>query len=127
MFEMRITRRIAAGIVLSALVFAQLAVAAHACPALDTAVEAAQPADAAAPPCHDLENDRSALCQAHCQDGQQNVNDTQPAFAPPRFVPGLIVTIDSAAHNPSQARPNATLLLRFASPPITIRNRCFRI
>lgn len=123
--KMRITRKLVACIGLSALVFAQLAVSAYACPVLAAAIEDAQPATT--PPCHDMDMDQPALCQSHCQDGQQNINDVQPAFAPAGFVPGLIVMIDSATQKPLQLPPASPLLLRSTSPPLSIRNCCFRI
>ena len=123
--KMRITRKLAACIGLSALVFAQLAVSAYACPALAQAIEAAQLAETTAPPCHDM--DQPALCRVHCQDGLQNVNDVQPAFALLGFVPGFIVTIDSAAQKPLQVLPASPSLLHSTSPPLSIRNCCFRI
>jgi hypothetical protein len=125
--KMRITRKLAACIGLSALVFAQLVVSAYACPALAQTIEAAQQANTTAPPCHDMDMDQPALCQVHCQNGLQNINDTQPAFALLGFVPGLIVTIDYAAQKPLPVLPASPLLLRSTSPPLSIRNCCFRI
>jgi hypothetical protein len=124
--KMRFTRKLAACIGLSALVFAQLAVSAYACPALAQTMEAAQ--QAATPPCHDMDMDQPALCQSHCQDGQQNVNDLQLLSALSGFVPGFIVTIiDSAAQMLQQVRPASPSLLHSTSPPLSIRNCCFRI
>jgi hypothetical protein len=125
--KMRFTRKLAACICLSALVFAQLAVSAYACPALAQTMEAAQQANTTAPPCHDMDMDQPALCQVHCQDGLQNINDTQPASALLGFVPGLIVTIDSASLKHLQLPPASPLLLRSTSPPLSVRNCCFRI
>jgi hypothetical protein len=123
--KMRFTRNLAACIGLSALVFAQLAVAAYACPAMAQTIEAAQ--QAATPPCHDMDMDQPALCQAHCHDSEQNVNDVLTAFAVPGFVPGLIVMIDSSARILLPARPASPSLLHSTSPPLSIRNCCFRI
>jgi hypothetical protein len=125
--KMRITRKLAACIGLSALVFAQLAVSAYACPVLAQALEAAQQANTTAPPCHDLDSDQPALCQLHCQDGLQNINDTQPAFILPGYVSGFIVMIDSSAQQPLPVRPASPSLLHSTSPPLSIRNCCFRI
>lgn len=125
--KMRATRKLAACIGLSALVFAQLAVSAYACPVLAQAVEAAQPANTTTPPCHDMDMDQPALCQLHCQDSLQNVNDVQPAFALSGFVTGFIVMIDSAAQKPLQVRPASPSLLHSTSPPLSICNCCFRI
>jgi hypothetical protein len=126
--RIRITRKLAACIGLSAMLFAQLAVSAYACPAISAAVESAQAAHT--PPCHGSvsnDSDQPALCQAHCQDGQQNVNDLQP-FALAAFVPAFIVTIiDSAAQMLEQVRPASPSLLHSTSPPLSIRNCCFRI
>jgi hypothetical protein len=123
--KMRITCKLAACIGLSALLFAQLAVSAYACPILAQTIEAVE--QAVTPPCHDMDMDEPALCQTHCHDGEQNVNDVQPAAALLGFVPGFIVTIDSAAQDSLQAPPASPLLLRSTSPPLSIRNCCFRI
>lgn len=123
--KMRSIRKLAACVGLSALVFAQLAVAAYACPAMAQTIEAAQ--QAATPPCQDMDMDQPALCQAHCQDGQQNVNDLQLLSALSGFVPGFIVTIDSAARILLPTRPASPSLLHSTSPPLSIRNCCFRI
>ncbi len=126
--KMRFIRKLAACIGLTALVFAQLAVSAYACPVLAQAIEAAQAAGT--PPCHGtdgMDNDQPALCQVHCQDGLQNINDTQPTFTLPGFVSGFIVMIDSAAQQPLPVRPASPSMLHSTSPPLSIRNCCFRI
>ena len=123
--KMRFTRKLAACIGMTALVFAQLAIAAYACPAMAQTIEAAQ--QAATPPCQDMDMDQPALCQAHCHDSEQNVNVVLAALAVPGFVPGLIVMIDSVAQILLPARPASPSLLHSTSPPLSIRNCCFRI
>ncbi len=126
-------------LLLSALLFAQAAVAAYACPALAqaagqaagmaTAMTAAMPAD-----CHHMAQSNPMdtvtpnLCVAHCQEDPQR-SDAPPApTVPPAMLAVLYVdrpdrTIDAADGCAPAARPLAVA----ASPPHTILHCCFRI
>ena len=121
----RVTRKLVSLIGIVAVVFAQLAVSAYACPmefaALDEAVGVPETnssgRDASAP----------ALCQKHCENAQQNVNDTPQPLAGVSLASAVVVTlaIDRAMSLPAKA---ATSSLHHAtSPPLSIRNCCFRI
>jgi hypothetical protein len=124
----RFSRKLVSLLGIAAVMFAQLAVSAHACPmqlmgmgepaAVVASTEAtADEADAGSP----------ALCQKHCENSPQNATDSpQPLvlFSPePAFAISLAMEIAALL-------PVATLtpsLLRATSPPLSIRNCCFRI
>lgn len=93
----RFQKRIVSLLALAALVFAQMAVSAHACPMLveQMQIEASS---------SDMCSPNPALCQAHCQDTQQNVGDhVAPAdliqfvaifsIASPPLAPPLLQTL----------------------------------
>ena len=107
-------------LVLSSLLFSQLAVAAYACPGAQSMAIAASMPDM--PDCDMDVAQRDALCQAHCQQGEQ-VRDTYqpplPAVAA-AFGPSLVV----AHADPSRAglRPLASDLGRRIEPPASIRH-----
>jgi hypothetical protein len=106
-----------AGIV--ALVFAQLAVSAYACPA---APAEAMPAVA---PCHQADQDNANLCQKHCHDSQQSQH-ASPVVSD-AFVPGFVATVDLPPIGASSASAGEPALLHATSPPASIRNCCLRI
>jgi hypothetical protein len=68
-------RRLVCRILAGVLLFAQLAVAAHACPGVSA------PAQASArsmPGCHQMDPDAAALCAEHCRLGQQSADTASP-------------------------------------------------
>ena len=121
----RVTRKLVSLLSIVAVVFAQLAVSAYACPmefaALDETVGVPETnssgRDASAP----------ALCQKHCENAQQNVNDIPQPLVGVSLAPAFVVTlaIDRATSLPAKAP--ASSLLHATSPPLSIRNCCFRI
>ena len=126
----RLTRKIVSLFSIVAMVFAQLAVAAYACPmqfqGLDNSV-ATVTATAAEPDAGDYDTSAPALCKKHCEDGQQNVNDAPQTHAFLSFESALTLTM---AIQPATSRdaPVATPSLQNATaPPHSIRNCCFRI
>lgn len=137
---MRLTRRSRFATALLALIsvlFMQLAVAAYACPSL-------QPADmveSTAMPMQSAEHEGMAgcegmvdieqpvLCHAHSQVGHQSLDKP----APPDVFPSLatvlvpVVTYTDAAYRPLSTHADAAWLMQDSSPPLSIRNCCFRI
>jgi hypothetical protein len=77
----RTGRKKVAWLCLSALLLLQLAVAAHGCPtptAHGSSISAAAVVDV--PPCQEMDQERSKLCEQHCVHDSQSV-DTQPHSA----------------------------------------------
>ncbi len=120
----RLTRKLVSLLGIAAVLFAQLAIPAHACvmpfnldDAALTSAECSSGSESASP----------ALCQKHCENGPQNVNDTPQA---PASVSLEFPFIVSLAIDPA-ARLDATSLMpslqRTTSPPLAIRHCCFRI
>lgn len=111
-----------------AIVFAQLAVAAYACPMQFHGLgDAGANLSASAPDASERDSASPALCKKHCENGQQNVNDSpqSPASAP--FETAQAPTIATQLATPRDL-PAAVPSLRHATaPPHSIRNCCFRI
>lgn len=124
----RFTRKLASLLGIVAVIFAQLAVSAHACPLQFMGQDAVENS-AVAPDANSNGRDSESpnLCQKHCENGQQNINDTpQPlAFVSP--APAFIVTLMSEPVVPLLATAPARALQHATSPPHAIRNCCFRI
>ncbi len=116
-------RKVTGWLAIVALLFAQLAVAAYACP------EAVEPATSPAAsfaktPCDQLDAELSNLCQKHCHDAEQS---QAAAPLPPAFTPGFTVHLQATVPETSISPLEQRSLLHIHPPPITIRNCCFRI
>ena len=114
---------------LVAVLFAQLAVSAYACPGMEEMTRAAVVAQDA-PPCHQnpAPTEPTPLCQAHCQQGDQS-SDVRAASLPAVTLlalpsPGLIV---SPARDARATAMQPSLLERPTGPPLAVRHCCFRI
>jgi hypothetical protein len=104
----RSMRSFAATFTVVALLFSQLAAAAHPCPQLAAAIEAAdsreadEDAEAKAPRAccpHDADETSgtaSALCVSHCQQGQQNVVTASAADL--SFFPAFTIRLSARVH-----------------------------
>lgn len=107
-----------------ALVIAQLAVSAYACPMASIGAMDSVSAVAAQAPCDDVDHAAANLCDKHCHDAEQSQAAASTNWA---FVAGYVAVLHLPfvrAPSPSGEHP----ALRHAnSPPATIRNCCFRI
>ena len=111
-----------------AILFAQLAVSAYACPCqLPGIAEREVPAAASTMDCESADLASPALCQMHCDYGNQSTHDAPSPLAlvslSPSFVAFLVEPFNSAA----QTLTPASVLDRATSTPLAIRNCCFRI
>ena len=103
-----------------AMVFMQASIAAHACAGLQ-----AMQSTTHEMPCHPAGDPAPVPhCDAHCDDGAQNVY-SWPAFAQP-FVPSFSVSLAAADLPVALIAPRDPALLHATSPPIPIRNCCLR-
>lgn len=125
----RQSRVLAAIIAMFSLLFAQLAVASYVCPDLRVAASSQQAATQAMPDCTNPDMNKPNLCQAHCDTGHQSVDTpAAPAVAP--FVAcGLAVVLPdlSVIRQSSSLFVDTVFMVRVTSPPVAIRNCCFRI
>lgn len=129
----RKTRLITALLALFSMLFMQLAVAAYACPGLQMSnsemamMEQAQSGPASMPGCVQPDPKLPALCQAHCQDAKQSLDKAELPPIHPALPIGLVLdnTVFAMPQRPSVAP--VSLLARNTSPPLSIRNCCFRI
>lgn len=114
---------------LFSLLFMQLAVAGYACPIEDKAVEMAAMAQAGMPCAGDMAQDteQPGLCHAHCQSPQQSVEKVQLPAPGAAVATGFSYTVQPVhLVIPSYPRQES-LLPRTNSPPLQVRNCCFRI
>jgi hypothetical protein len=109
----RMTRRFVAIVSIAALVLGHALIAAHACvlPA---------PADQTVDACHHEEPEPAsgALCKAHCEAGQQMVDQAKPLATPDLATPLLVVAVDDlAARAYRSVAAGAGWLARAGAPP----------
>lgn len=125
----RIWRKIIAALGLGALLFAQLAVAAYACPirgdGQDAMAKAVAPA--AAQPCQGVDQDKPNLCKQHCEQASQSVDTAVPVAIDAPALPLIAVVVQTDIHLPIKATVQGDLLASVAEPPLSIRNCCLRI
>jgi hypothetical protein len=114
----RTSRRLWAWLALIAVVFAQLSVAAYACPA--TAVQA----EAAASPCDGGTHAPNAnLCDKHCNDHQQ----AAPAVGAPAPFAASFVSFLARDSDTAFSASHVAALHHPISPPVTVSHCRWRI
>jgi hypothetical protein len=114
------------------LLFTQLSVAAYACPQFDNVSPVASNLviDADMPGCQGMQRDQEApnLCATHCDDAAQSADTPSAPTVPPFIQAALsVVLIQGEGLLPVQVSPDRLLHARPGSPPLIIRNCCFRI
>ena len=115
-------------IAIIAVLFTQFAGAAYACPLLNRdAAAQIQIADKADATCDDRDMAQPAMCQHHCQDGQQINNDSPLDPSALAFVPAFVVSLAVTTTTLETSIVAAPSLHHATSPPLSIRNCCFRI
>jgi len=134
---MRLARSLTRSIcrlLIGALLFAQLAIAAHACPGMSEPAPApAVAADAAMPPCHEMDEAQPNLCLEHCRSGQQAATDlAQPATALAPVALALFYPLPApapadVASTERGAPPTFDERRAGAPPPHSILHCCWRI
>ena len=107
-------RLLAAFFALAGVLFAQLAVPVHACAADSGWVEMADHAC-----CDSEDGDGAALCQAHCQYGDQSLDIPSSSVSAPAAIAWAAVP-DAAVPLPSAIPPS--LLARATAPPVALRH-----
>jgi hypothetical protein len=125
-------RIVTALIALFGMLFMQFAVAAYACPGLDS-VRQPVVEDAAAmqgmPGCDQIDPTTPALCHAHCVDGQSSLDKPQSPVASPAavIVAAILTPVEPLMPAASPGALPDSSLRRITSPPIAIRHCCLRI
>ena len=105
-----------------AILFAQIALAAHTCPMSAGAERAAT-----VMPCHPPGGAPTNLCDEHDRQGAQVFDGASSAASMAHFVPSFIVTLQLPATILAPAFVAPPSFFRATAPPLTIRNCCFRI
>jgi hypothetical protein len=116
----------------SAILFAQIAVAAYACPAFASSQvnEQASAMDMSNSdaPCAEMDVKQANLCIEHCQYGQQSLDHpVAPAVFAVADLPYFLVRPADPAVLGSTQEYAPSLLTRTTAPPLSVRNCCFRI
>ena len=118
----RFSRLFAASIVLFSLLFAQLSVAAYACPARGI--------DPDMPGCQGMPADQQSptLCAAHCDNAPQSADTPSTPAAAPFIQAALCVVLNEGEQARSISPLSEALQLnQAAAPPLIIRNCSFQI
>lgn len=123
-------RFLAAFVTLFSLLFTQLAVASYACPNWKTSPVPilADAGSDAMPGCTGMDERQPGLCKAHCDGHQQALDSPATPYVAPFVASALACVLPDAEHAaPQLAKTGNSLLEHATSPPIAIRNCCFRI
>jgi hypothetical protein len=121
-----ITRKLVSLLGIVAVVFAQLLVSAYACPML---LMGADDVSAATPQADTCADDMAspALCQKHCENAQQNINDAPQPLAGVALAPAFAVKLPAVMGMALSVPALQPSLLHATSPPHAIRHCCWRI
>ena len=120
------SRKLIALVGIAVFAFAQLALAAYACPN-HTMASAAMPMPAVSGPCDEGQAPSpSVLCERHCQDEQQKPNDSASQPAVFHFVAAFWTLVEDRASTIGAELASQTLL-QVEPPPLSVRNCCFRL
>jgi hypothetical protein len=120
----RSLQKAVARLLIGVLVFAQMAIAAYACPSVSNTVTANTVV--AMPDCDEVDTDAAQLCVEHCRFGQQSVDHSpSPAPLPALMTPlySLPPAADAAARDMA---PTADAPLGAVDPPHTLLHCCLR-
>jgi hypothetical protein len=139
---LRNLNRFVARLLIGVLVFAQVAVAAYACPVMSTGSVSGEPGHAALmgqgaasamgvdgmPGGSRLDPLQPNLCAAHCQTGQQNADGKPAPTVPPALLASLYPVVPAAPRaQPALARAAVDDPPPAARLPLAILHCCFRI
>jgi hypothetical protein len=120
-------RFLAAWLALFAVLFAQLALAAYACPFLAAPVESTAPMPEG---CDGMPLDlgQPTLCRAHGQQGDQSLDKPLVSLPQPALLQGLAGDWQTdPGIDPGTLGEQRSLLARATAPPVALRNCCLRI
>ena len=127
-------RKIVSVVTLAAVLILQFAVSAYACPMLANAAADQTPVmdQSKMPRCAvadmpDIDTVQPGLCQQHCVNGQQIVNDLPFDPASIAFVPVFVVNLPAFESSPPQLIASLPSLHHATSPSLAVRHCCFRI
>lgn len=127
-------RRLFSRLLIAAILFAQMAVSAYACPSLLTSsVDAATVATTDSMPmdCDQmagmLDLAAPSLCAAHCHNHEQSADHADSPVLPPALFATLYWVVAQTPVEPVSDTPDASVLHAALPPPHSILHCCFRI
>lgn len=107
----------------------QVALASYACPAEGKAAEMAAMVEDGMP-CAGVmvqDSDQPGLCHAHCQSAEQSVEKVYSPALSAAVATGVYYTVRPVLLSVPSNLQQGLLLQRITSPPLQVRNCCFRI
>lgn len=114
---------------LFSLLYMQVAVAGYVCPVESKAAEMAAMVESGVPCAGAMVQDteQPGMCHAHCQSAEQSVEKIKSPAPSAAVATGITYTV-RPVHLIVPSEPQQELLLeRITSPPLQVRNCCFRI
>ena len=127
-------RRLLSRLLIAAILFAQLAVSAYACPSMLTSgVDASTitTADSVPMDCDQmagmLDPAAPSLCAAHCHNHEQSAGHADSPMLPPALFATLYWLFTQTPIEPVSEAPEASVLHAALPPPHAILHCCFRI
>lgn len=124
----RTLRSVVALVALFGVLLAQVALAAYACPGADGMAVAALQAEADPPCCGEgTPEAEPALCNAHCQQGDQSLDKPAPPAPPALAAPVARVVAVREPPMPPPPGEQPSLLARTPAPPAAVRHCRFLI
>ena len=122
-------RQLTGFVAIAAVLFAQLAVSAFACPIQTAGI--VEPMHMAMGDCAgnmgSKESAQPALCHQHCQNDAQNTGDAPQPLVSVALAPSFVANLSLPVFFASGVVKLSPALLHATSPPFAIRNCCFRI
>jgi len=119
--------RFAALFAIASVLFSQLAVSAYACPGAGSMQLAAAAQEM--PGCDEMpaSGERSAICQAHCQHGDQSLDKASVAVAAVAMTSVCGAVVWATPREGPAVAAQASILERPTGPPLAVRHCRFRI
>ena len=126
----RTYKKLAGWIGIVAVVFAQLALSAYACPMMQVQVPVAATGATIAQAdatdcCADSASASASLCHEHCKDSKVISPDALPDR--PDFVAAFVISLPMLPEMLPSASALSTQYIERPSPPLSVLNCCFRI
>lgn len=122
----RTVRKLTGWISIAAVLFAQIALSAYACP-MDqvTASSPVQAQNATSDCCSDRVNALAGLCHEHCKDSKVVGGDVPPM--PPGFIASFVLNLPTLSDASPSGPGLPSQTIQKPSPPLSVLNCCYRI
>ena len=123
----RLRRKIVAYCTVSLLLFAQVAVAAYACPNVNRSASQKIGLQVAAKPCHHTNSKNQNLCKQHCDQTAQSVDSRVQSQVDGPVLPLVVATFQADVYRSKLRVALAEIPSDFTKPPLYIHHCRFLI